>query len=217
MCFSPEADLVAGIVIGGIGIDALRHVRRRDQLALAAIPVVLAAHQLVEAVVWWGLRGHGSAALTDAATWTYLAVAFGVVPVLAPFAVAALEPEQHRRRLAAFVALGVGVALALMYAVVRGPIVAEIDGHHIDYRAHLWQGDLLVALYVVATTGALLRSSYREVRWFGLANLVVALGLMWFHANGLISLWCFWAAVLSVGIAWHLRRGARRATVIVPA
>jgi hypothetical protein len=54
VCFAPEADLVTGVVVGVVAIDAVRHVQRRAELPLAAIPVVLAGHNLVEAVVWLG-------------------------------------------------------------------------------------------------------------------------------------------------------------------
>ena len=42
VCYSPQADLVGGIVIGAIGIDALRHVdHKNDHLALASLPLLL--------------------------------------------------------------------------------------------------------------------------------------------------------------------------------
>lgn len=51
MCLSGEVDLFAAFVIGAIGIDALRHVSRRRQLALAVIPLMFAFHQLMDAGV----------------------------------------------------------------------------------------------------------------------------------------------------------------------
>ena len=57
MCFSAEADLVAGAVVTAIGVDAMRQVRRPEERALGALPVLLGAHLLVEAVVWEGLTG----------------------------------------------------------------------------------------------------------------------------------------------------------------
>jgi Family of unknown function (DUF6629) len=42
MCFSAQADLVGGVVITVIGVDAVRHVRhRRELIALAPIPLLL--------------------------------------------------------------------------------------------------------------------------------------------------------------------------------
>ena len=46
MCFSAEADLVTGIVVGAVGIDALRHVRKPHQIALAATPAIFALHEI---------------------------------------------------------------------------------------------------------------------------------------------------------------------------
>ena len=37
-------------------------------------------------------------------------------------------------------------------------------------------------------------------------NLLAVTGLALLLSNGLISLWCVWAAVTSVAIALHLRR-----------
>ena len=109
MCFSAEVDLVAGVLIGGIGIDAVRHVSVPAQRWLASIPLVLGAHQLIESVVWWGLEGHFSEGVWRFAAWWYLAIAFGLLPVLVPVAVAMLEPVSSRRRASIFVTLGVVV------------------------------------------------------------------------------------------------------------
>ncbi len=205
MCFSAQADLVASIAVGVVGIDAVRHVRSPSQWWLASIPVVLATHQFVEAVVWLGLEGSVADSIGRIATWGYLAIAFGLLPVLVPVAVGALEPSTNRVRVAAFAALGAGVAAVLMSAVLGGPVEARVEGHHIDYSVDLWYGDLVVLLYVVATCGSLLVSTHRHVRWFGVVNLVAVGVIAWVDQNAFISLWCLWAALTSVGVALHLR------------
>lgn len=175
---------------------------------MAALPLILAGHQFVEAFVWWGLEGHVPQSLGRFAIWLYLVVAFGVFPVLVPIAVAALESAATRRRMTPFVVIGAVVAAVLSYAVVRGPIVAAIEGHHITYEADLWHGGVTVALYVMATCGPMLLSAWPHVRWFGRANLVAAAALAWLSQSSFISLWCLWAAVTSVAITSHLRMAA---------
>lgn len=209
MCFSPEVDLAAGIVIGAVGLDAMRHVRSPAERPLAVLPLVFAGHQLIEAVVWWGLQGKVPSSLGHAAEWLYLAIAFGVLPILVPLAVGALDPVAHRLRTATFAAVGTGVAVALMYAVVRGPIVATINGHYISYDVGLWHGGTLVVLYVLATCGALLVSDHAHVRAWGVINLAAVAVLAWVNAAGFISLWCAWAAITSIAIALHLRHASR--------
>ena len=206
MCFSAEADLVMGVAVTAIGIDAMRHVSKPADRALGALPIVLGAHLLTENVVWRGLQGEVSDGVWRPFLYAYLIIAFVVVPILVPVAVGALEPERNRRRAAAFIALAVVVATVLLHALLTGPVDAAIDGRHLAYRVDLWGGGAIVLLYVVATCGALMASSHRHVRWFGLVNLVVVTGLAVLDKAALVSLWCAWAAVVSIAIAWHLRR-----------
>ena len=63
---------------------------------------------------------------------------------------------------------------------------------------------------VVAACGALIACSYRDLAALGLLNLVAVPVLMWLTVSGFFSLWCFWAAMVSVVIAFHVRRSARR-------
>jgi hypothetical protein len=209
MCFSAEADLVAGLIVGAIGVDAVRHVRRRSEWLLASIPLVLAAHQLIEVAVWRGLDGQVAHGVWWPAMLVYLTIAFGVVPVLLPVAVAALEPPARRQRLTGFIVAGCVVAGVLMIALVRGPVRAVIESRHVAYHVRLWHGGLVVVFYVVATCGPLLFSSFRHVRRYGVLNLVAVCGLAWLDQSGLISLWCVWAAITSVAIAAHLRTAHR--------
>jgi hypothetical protein len=85
--------LVGGVVISAIGVDAVRHVRqRRELIALAWLPLLLGAHQLIEAIVWLWLQGHVPRGAGHVALWAYLLIALVVLPVLVPLAVIALEP-----------------------------------------------------------------------------------------------------------------------------
>ena len=205
MCFSLEADVVAGLAVGAIGVDAMRHTRRPAEIPLAALPLVLAGHQLVEALVWSGLEGGAPDSVWRPALWLYLIIAFGALPVLVPIAVRALEPEAGRQRLSVFIVIGLVVAAVLVHAVLRGPIDAHIEGHHIAYSVELGHGGWFVALYAFASAGSLLFSSHHYLRWYGAANLVAAGLLAWLNNSGLISLWCLWAALVSLTVALHLR------------
>ncbi|MEO9139432.1 MAG: DUF6629 family protein [Jatrophihabitans sp.] len=115
MCFSPEADLVGGVVIAIIGIDVVRHVHQRhDHLAIAALPLLLALHNLTETFVWWGLRGDVPHSVGTVAKWIYLLFAFVVLPTYVPLAIRALEPPGRRRTvMTGFVALRRGIGPAI--------------------------------------------------------------------------------------------------------
>ncbi|HZQ57196.1 MAG TPA: DUF6629 family protein [Acidimicrobiales bacterium] len=209
MCFSAQADLLGGIVVGAIGVDVVRHVdRRHDQAMVAALPLLFAAHQLVEAFVWWGLQGHVAASVGRAAMWMYLLFAFVVLPVYVPTAVCVLEPRGRRRAaMIAFIGLGALVSGMLLDAMVRGPVTATLAHYHVRYGVGLHSGTLIVVAYVVATCGSLVFSGYRDIAIFGVVNLVAVALLARLEVDGFASLWCGWAAVTSGAIALHIRLG----------
>jgi len=207
MCFSAEADLVAGVVVAAVGVDALRHVRRPREVAIAGLPLLLAAHQLTEVLVWTDLQHRTPPVETGGvAVSLYALVAFVVVPALVPLAVLAVEPADDRRRLTApFAVLGCLVAVAYAGAMAQRPVVAAIAGHHISYDTGLKPGATMAALYVVAVCVPLFASSYPRIVAFGACNAVAVALLIFMSQEELTSLWCAWAAVSSTFIAAHLR------------
>ncbi len=207
MCFSPQADVVGGVLICAIGVDAVRHVRqRREFLALAWVPLLLGAHQFIEALVWLWLQGHVPRAIGRAALWAYLLIAFVVLPVFIPLAVIALEPTKRRKWLMApFASIGLAIAAVLFAAMVRGPIGVRLAPYHLSYSIRLTDGFVVVALYVVAVCGPLLVSGYRHVAIFGIVNLVAVVIIARLTVSGFASVWCGWAAVSSGAITLHCR------------
>ena len=100
----------------------------------------------------------------------------------------------------AVLSLVVGGVLAL--AMLHGPVNATIEGRHIMYSVDaLNSSGHWTTLYVVATCGAMLASSRRDIATLGLLNLVAIPVLMWLTLSAFISLWCFWATIVSIVIA----------------
>ncbi len=219
MCFSAQADLVGGVVIGAIGVDVLRHVQQRNRyLPMAALPMMLGLHQIDEAFVWWGLQGHVSTTVGTVATWIYLLFAFVVLPVYVPVALLCIETERRRRWvMAGFALLGAVVSIVLLAAMVRGPVVAELGHLHVAYDTDLHAGGVVVGAYVVATCGALLCSGHRDIALFGVVNLVAVAVLARWTIDGFASLWCAWAALCSGAFALHLRYGRGGTRRLTPA
>jgi hypothetical protein len=214
MCFSPQGDVAGGAVVMAIGLDACLHLEgRREYRALAVVPLVLGAHQVDEAFVWWSLQGHVPRSVGQVAMWIYLVFALVVLPVAVPLLVLSIERVRRRRwGIVPFVALGAVVSSILGDAlVVHGPS-ARIGAYHIAYSVGLRDGVVVVALYVVATCGSMLASSSRDVIWFGAANAVAVVILARLCADGFTSLWCFYAALVSGAIALRLRLTSGRRT-----
>jgi hypothetical protein len=207
VCFSPEGDLVGGIVVTAIGVDACRHLRgRNDHVFLAALPLLLGIHQIDEAFVWWGLQGDVPRELGRVAMWIYLVIAFVVLPIVVPLIIMLLEPTARRKlRIAPFLAIGAGVSAVLLETMLRNGPTATLGMYHVAYSIGLKNGIVVIGLYILATCGSLLASGFRHIVVFGVGNLVAALVLARLSADGFASLWCFYAAIACGGIMLHMR------------
>jgi hypothetical protein len=197
VCFSAEADFVSAAAIGAVGVATLTKVRAPREIPLAALPLAFALHQFVEAFVWRDLDAGGSSSGT--AVYLYLVFAWVVLPVLVPVAIVLVEPPgPRRRRLAVFVVLGALAGAYLALAILDGSVSAHAVHHTIQYGG---AGDLAwvaTALYVIATCGSPLLSGFRAIAWFGIVNLAAVAVIATVQAEGLTSVWCLWAAVVSV-------------------
>ncbi len=200
MCFSAEADFVSGAVIGAIGIATLTQVERPRELPLAILPLAFALHQIAEGFVWRDLDS-GVAHSTGVPVYLYLAFAWVVLPVLAPLAIMIVEPPGRRRRMiGVFVVLGAIAGAYLAAAIARGDVSAHAVEHTVQYGGAGRFATVATVLYIVATCGAPLLSGFRAIVWFGVANLLAVAAFATIQAEGLTSLWCTWAAVVSVFI-----------------
>jgi hypothetical protein len=207
MCFSPEADFTAGVVVAGIGVETLRQVQASRELVVGALPLLFGIHQLVEGFVWLGLRGQVSEGLGDAAKEAYIVYAHAVLPVIVPFGFMLLEPDARRARsMRPLVCLGLVLGLYLLWQVTAYPVGAQEQARCINYTTHTPNDVLVGFLYVVATCGPALMSSSRRLRWFGLVSLIGVIATALVRFDELTSVWCVYVALVSVLILEHFRR-----------
>jgi hypothetical protein len=219
MCLSAEVDFGMGLAISAVGVASLTRVRQRREILLAALPLAFGLHQIAEGFVWLGLEGRVSASVGTFALHAYVLYAWALLPVLAPLAVIGIERDpRHRRWMGSFLALGTVVALSLVWPVLHDRVTATIVEHTIRYHGAGSLGGLLTLAYVVATCGALLASSDRRLVAAGVVNVIAVAAIVWLQAQALTSVWCVWAAVLSVGVWWYLGdRHGQRAEALTPA
>lgn len=213
MCFSVEANLVAGAVVAPLGVLALREVRDDPAaLPLASLPVLFAAHQVTEALVWAGADGTLPQQLADRAAVAYVWFALPVLPLLVPIAVSLVARPDRARWCWPFALLGAVVAVVMGSAVADG-IRTSAHDHAIVYHVGLDRPTLWTVLYVVATMGGPLLSGHRWLVAFGLANLVGLTAVALAYVEAFASLWCLHAALSSVLVLVHLvdRRASRSA------
>ncbi|WP_051670659.1 DUF6629 family protein [Bryobacter aggregatus] len=207
MCFSATANFAGSAVLATIGIATLAEVKDRRQLLFAALPLLFATHQFMEGFVWLGLHHTLSAAVTNGAGAAYLLFAQGLLPFLLPLSVLLIEPtEVRRRRMLGFVLLGGGLALYLLWGLIAYPMEVSAFHHSIVYFNPITNTNTVAVLYVIATCGALFFSGFDGLVVLGIANLIGLLVVMVIARYAFTSIWCAYAAVVSVLIYFHFRR-----------
>lgn len=209
MCFSATASFVASAGIGAIGLATLRHVREPRALLFAAVPLLFAVHQFAEGLVWLGLKGRIGPVALDHSTFLFMLYAQGVLPLLMPLAVLLMEPPGRRRNaIAALTCVGAAVCAWMIYGLLFFESHCYIEQNSIAYRNSLTGNFAVSLLYILAICGALLLSSHHVVRCYGVLNVIGLTITQIVKEAAFASVWCFYAAVLSIMIYRQFRDGA---------
>lgn len=212
MCFSATASITAGIGLLAVGAVTIGRARRRAELPYALIPALFGVQQLIEGALWLTFTVD-AALLNTVLTYVYSVFSHVLWPVYIPLAALLIEAVPWRRKLLGVItAISAAVGLYLLYTLVRQPIVAEVDGGHIAYLSPHFYAVATMALYVFGTCISMMFSSHRMIVLFGVAAFVSFIAAYVFYAVWLISVWCFFAAIMSLIVLLQFpRRPSREA------
>lgn len=201
MCFSATASFASAGVLVGIGSIALARRRPAPLRLLAAVPLLFGLQQAAEGFVWQTLE-LPSSPLHLAAVQVFLAMALVLWPLLMPASLLLAEAVPRRRvALAIMLTLGAAVA-AYGVASLLSPTSVSVRGCSLEYQ---WDSSmpwvverLFGTAYLVAAVCPFLASSLRGSRAIGLAFVGAFGASILFWQATLPSVWCFFAAVLSI-------------------
>jgi hypothetical protein len=211
MCFSATASFVGSAVLGGIGVATLTEVKHRRELLFAAMPCLFAFHQFIEGFVWLGLGGTLSPAVTHNAGAAYVLYAQGLLPFLLPLSVLLLEPTlKLRRQMLPFCILGAALMLYMLWGLIAYPLQVSVQDNSIVYNNAITTTTLIAILYVIATCGSLFFSGFRDLITLAWLNLVGLLVVMLVKRYAFTSVWCAYAAGVSIIIYFFFRRSRSR-------
>jgi hypothetical protein len=207
MCFSAEASFAGGAVITVIGAAALTKIKKREQIPFGIIPLIFGLQQCAEGVLWVTLKSGHPGPLQDAGTYIFLITALAVWPTFVPLAVRLLEVKPERKKiLNGLIAVGGIVSLFYIYCLVFYDVHPEIQSFHIQY-VNDYPGTLVwivFVLYLAASILPLFVSSVRRMWVFGGLIAVSCLVTSVFFTAYLTSVWCFFAALISIAVYWIL-------------
>lgn len=127
-------------------------------------------------------------------------------PTFVPLSIWLIEKHPIRKKILAGITLiGIAVSLCLLTFSIIGPTTSTMVGHSIAYDFPVPYPLFSFALYFFATCAGGMVSSSLKVRVFGTAMLLGFFLAHAFYPDTLFSVWCFFAAALSVVIYLHTK------------
>lgn len=210
MCFSAGASFAGGTVITAIGIATARIVRKPEQKLFSTIPLIFGMQQISEGFVWVALQNPGNQAMLTISGYLFLIAAVVIWPTMVPLSVLKMEQKPSRRRyLKIFLAAGIITSLYYGTGLIIHNIEPEISNHHIKYVNDFPKSLATPAfiLYLIATLIPIYISSIKKMYLFGILVTVSCLITGIFFKEYLTSVWCFFAAFISIVIYWIIRTG----------
>ncbi len=201
MCFSATASFTAGCALSAMGGVTIAKVRRKSEILFAAIPLLFGVQQLTEGVIWLSFQ---HPILLSVMTSIYLFFSNVLWPTWIPLSILLIERKPWRRNiLRVFFAIGIVVSLYYAYFLCTETVKAEIVNLCISYVAPHFSAIPMFSAYTIATCASCYISSHRFINLFGVVTLLSALVAFQFYEHAFISVWCFFAAILSVIIFLH--------------
>lgn len=203
MCFSASASFGAAVVLSTIGAASINKVQFRSQLAFASIPLIFAIQQTMEGFLWMALPNSAYSSIQHFTTYAFLFFAQIVWPVWVPMAILLLEKKKKRRTiLKILVGIGIIESLYQIYCILNFQVNVRILGYHISYDLNYPSVLRYISsiFYLLPTIFSLFVSSVKRVWVVGLAILISCIISIIFYREYDISVWCFFASVISIAI-----------------
>lgn len=207
MCFSAPVSFTASAVLLSAGLYSLRLASQHNPryLPLAAIPIAFGVQQACEGLVWLGMNG-SSATEVRLGAFGFLAFAYWFWLFWAPWSVAIAEPNPIVQRVGwSLGLLGFGYGALLYLPMVFQPdwLAVQVVHHSIEYKTRLvfdpWfaqEVPRLVYALIILIPFAL--ASNRALTGFGAMIALSAIASHWLLHQVFVSVWCFFAAILSL-------------------
>ena len=178
---------------------------------LALYPIFFAVIQFSEGVVWLTLRSPSAPGrLNLIATFIFVVFSHALWPTVVPASVYSVEKNEERRKwirgiLIIGILLSLGTLVLMLKYGVYSQIVSSAFREHIDYMFVVSYGYIFRYVYLAVISLPFFIASSKRLRFFGALWVLSFAGAFFIFRVAYISVWCFFAGVLSLLIYLHFK------------
>lgn len=208
MCFSASASFGLGTALLIVGVATVWKVVTPSQLPFAGIPLIFSLQQFTEGFLWLSLTNASWQNSQQLLTYLFLVFAQVIWPFWVPFSIFLVEENVRRKKiLIALTGFGSVIALYVIYALFNYTIDSHVSGKHVSYQIN-FPGNIskLSALfYFIPTIIPAFVSSVKSMIFLGIALLLSFVVTKLFYEEHVISVWCYFAAAISIVVIIVMR------------
>ena len=215
MCFSAQASFTTSVILLLVGLRSISQVKSSRQIMLAAIPFLFSIQQLCEGILWLTLSYNILPFLSIMMTYSFLFFALIIWPTWIPCTLFMIEKNRFSRNiLILLIVIGITISFYFLYSLITYGSWAQIIENHIFYDFYISfyqiKQKTMALLYCIPVVGSFFIASIPILRFFGLALLASILITNAFWELYFTSVWCFFAALLSIMTIIALKQINRR-------
>ncbi|HET6723647.1 MAG TPA: DUF6629 family protein [Chitinophagaceae bacterium] len=207
MCFSAGASFGAAAVLSIVGSVAVIKAKTIPQGLFAAIPFIFSIQQVAEGMLWLSFNNDD---MPGRAFFIYVFLVFAIMfwPIWIPLTTRLLEKDITRKKILTMILIaGIIVSAGFACIILFYPLEAVATHHHIQYKLDLppainnlmW---LFNILYFTTTIISTFISSIKRMKLLGTVFIAAYLFSIYFYNGAVLSVWCYFAALLSIVILW---------------
>ena len=199
MCFSAGASFAVGAGLLGPGYYSIKRTESRGMLLFACTPILFSFHQTAEGFLWLSLQNPDFASWYEPALYGYSFISQPIWPIWVPLTMWLMETDQRRKKfLFYFLLLGIAASIYMFYCLITYNISAVAENGHIRYYRDFPNLNIMRPINFVTIAVTPFLSTLRYTKVLAAAMMVSLIVTYFFFTNYLISVWCFFAAILSL-------------------
>jgi hypothetical protein len=205
MCFSATASFGASIMLASIGTLSIIKAKTSSLKILAVIPFVFSMQQFTEGWVWLSLTNERFASWKEPSMYLFLFFAEVAWPICISFSMMELEKNKTRKKiLQVLFYLGTILSLILAYSLIYCTADAKVMGYHVMYTIDTPDSfkSITNLIYILTAVLPPFFSTVKKAWLIGIILIVAYIVAKVFYAEYIISIWCYFATIISVIVLW---------------
>ena len=216
MCFSATASFASGAVLCTLGAVTIERTVAWRERAIASIPFIFGVQQTIEGFIWmnaYEVQVGSSLVMMGPRTLSYAFSFFSLIlwPVFVPVAILMIESSQRTLKwMRACLVPAAMTSIYFIYVAFKFPIFSVIQENHIQYHFTTHPPAVISFCYCVATVLPCVLSTHRWIKGVGAVLITALVFSHVYFDDAFVSVWCFFAALLSVFIYIHFFLRRRR-------